>query len=369
MRRKPVRRPGRFLVDMLVLLICLLAASPLTAQPPAGTVREIEVPAPSLAGNLLGTPTVQAAAVYLPPGYATSPARQYPVIYLLHGIFDTHRTWLGFAGLPAILDRLIASHRLPEVIVVMPDGGNVYGGGYYRNSAVSGNWQDFLAHDLIGFVDRHYRTIAGAEGRAAVGWSMGGYGALHLAMERPGTVSVVYAISPCCLAPIEDIGFGNDVWRRVIALRGPADLEAARARSDFYVVAGIGLLAAFDPAPGAAPFHVRFPFGFVRGELVPDRAAIDRFTARFALNRLESGAGGLRALRALGLDYGINDHFAHIPPSTAAFSHRLAQLSVPHRLDIYVGNHRDRIAERLESTVLPYVGAALDRPPERGQPQ
>lgn len=355
---------------LLFLMFWLVAPGPglASAQAPTGATREIQVPAPSLAGNLVGTETTQAAAIYLPPSYASSPQRRYPVIYLLHGIFDSHQTWLRFIGLPAILDRMIASHRLPELIVVMPDGGNRYGGGYYRNSPVTGRWQDFIVNDLVRYIDQNYRTLAAPGGRAAVGWSMGGYGALHLAMERPGIVSVIYAISPCCLAPVEDLGFGNDAWRRAAAIKTPQDVEAALGRQDFLAVAGIGLLAAFDPALDAPPLFARFPFSYVRGDMVPDRPAADRFSSQFAINNVERTASALRSLKALALDYGINDSWAHIPPSTNAFSHRLGDLAVPHRLEIYVGDHRNRIAERLESTVLPYVGAALDRATDSAPP-
>jgi hypothetical protein len=79
-------------------------------------VVEVEVPAPSLESNLLGTPAIQAAAVYLPPSYDAEPGRRYPVVYLLHGIFDSHRVWLDFFGAPAILDRLIEAGEVPEMV-------------------------------------------------------------------------------------------------------------------------------------------------------------------------------------------------------------------------------------------------------------
>lgn len=85
---------------LLAVLLSLAALSPpnpglLLAQTAvgAGRVVEVEVPAPALADNLLDTPVVQGAAVYLPPSYDSESDRRYPVVYLLHGIFDDYGVW------------------------------------------------------------------------------------------------------------------------------------------------------------------------------------------------------------------------------------------------------------------------------------
>lgn len=353
----------RALAFILLLLVPGLVANQGRAQTPSvtGRVENASVVAPALAGNRLGTATTQHAAVYLPPSYARADGRRYPVIYLLHGIADSHETWLRL-GLPAMLDRLIAANRIPEVIVVMPDGGNVYGGGFYRNSPVSGNWGDYVADDLRRFVDGRYRTLARPGGRAITGWSMGGYGAIHLAMERPGLYSVVYAVSPCCLAPVEDLGVANDAWRRVAALRGAADIQAAIERRDLYTLGGVGLLTAFSPAPDSPPFYYRAPFRIVQQWVVPDDTVYDLYVAQFPFQRLAQARPALAGLRGLALDYGIGDQFPHIPPTSREFSNRLAELRIPHRFEVYDGGHRDQIPARLEAIVLPYVANLLDRP-------
>ena len=346
----------RLLRVMLAFICAMTGTAPALGK---STIQEVVIPAPSLVGNLVETPTTQAGAVYLPHGYATAKARRYPVIYLLHGIYDDHSVWVRFVGIKPMLDRLIASGRLPEVIVVMPDGGNRYGGGYYRDSPVTGKWQAFLAEDLVGFVDRRYRTIASPTGRAFVGWSMGGQGAIQLAMDRPGVASAIYALSPCCLSPVDDVGLGNDTWKRTADIRTEQDLAAALARKDYFAVAGIGILAAFAPSIDSAPLHVKMPFRIEQNRLTPDRLEYDRFADAFAVNRVSQSAKALRGLAAFGLDYGIDDHFAHIPRNTAEFSNRMTAFSIPHRFEVYRGDHRDRIAERLEQVALPLMGNAL----------
>lgn len=338
-------------------LALVLATPPLAAQSPSRVV-EVSVPAPSLAGNRVGTPTTQRALVYLPPGYDESDGR-YPTLYLLHGIFDVPETWTEWFGAPAVLDRLIAGGDLPALVAVMPSGGNRFGGGYYRDSPTTGGWAGFVASDLVRFVDGRFRTIARADARAVVGHSMGGYGAIHLAMERPGVFSVVWAMSPCCLAPVEDLGFGNTSWSVARRLEEAADLEAAIERQDFYVVAAMGVLSAFSPDTTNGPFHVDFPFDIEEGELVLDEAEWLAYVERFPVARADDRRAELDGLRALAMDYGTGDQFLHIPVATRQLSQRLAELRVPHRLDVYDGDHRDRVIERFERVVLPWVGAAL----------
>lgn len=354
---------GKLFVMAALALAWLSAPVPEASAQARGRIDDIRIAAPSLQNNLVRTETEQNVAVYLPPSYRRASNRRYPVIYLLHGIFDSRMTWIEYVGAPAILDRLIAAGRIPELIVVMPDAGNVYGGGFYRNSPVTGNWRNYITGDLMREIDRRYRTLARPGGRAIAGWSMGGYGALHIAMERPGLYSAAYAISPCCLAPVEDLGFGNQSWSRAYSLRSSEELQGAIERREFYTVAALGVLAAFNPDPNAPPFHVDFPFDIEGGQLAFDAPAYNAYLAKFPVYRVAETRDALAGLRALGLDYGIDDQFPHIPIATTEFSQRLAELRIPHRFDVYDGDHRQRVAERLESVVLPYLAAALD-PPE-----
>ncbi len=346
-----------------VPFLALLFATPAIAQQSSsGRVIVAEVPAPSLAGNRVGTETTQTASIYLPARYERETGRRYPVVYLLHGIFDSHETWTRGFEIPAMLDRLIAAGDLPPVIVVMPNGGNRYGGGYYVDSPTTGRWATYIARDLVGFVDSRYRTIARPGSRAIMGHSMGGFGAIHISMELPGVFGVAYAMSPCCLAPVEDVGFGNVAWRTTVAWDEVSDYQAALEEQDFYPVAAMGILSAMAPdtTRGAAPFFVDFPFAIARGEVVVDEAEWMSYVERFPVARADDRRAALASLRALGMDYGTGDQFVHIPVATLAFSQRLGELRVPHLLDVYAGDHRIQLAERMETFVLPWVGRALE---------
>lgn len=333
-----------------------------SAEHEGGTVIDVTVSAPALAGNLLGTPDVQSAAIYLPPSYERQTDRHYPVIILLHGIFDDHGVWLENVDVPAMLDRLITSQAIPEIIVVMPDGGNRYGGGFYRNSPVSGNWGDYITNDLVEYVDEQFRTLADEDSRAVIGHSMGGYGALHLAMTRPGVFSTVWAMSPCCLAATEDFSFGNDAWKRALAVTTQQDVQDLFENNDFYPIALLGVITAFSPAPDATPIYGDFPFDVVRGEVVLDDLAYDRYLDALPIRQVRDARQSLRNLRGLALDVGLGDQFLHIPTSTLALSQRLGEERIAHRLDIYEGDHRQQMSERLETIILPWVGERLTPP-------
>lgn len=350
-----LKLPARLVVQLVIFLAIPNLLFAQSAEAPSSRVAEIEVPAPALTDNLLGTPDTQNAAVYLPPSYDTEPDRRYPAVFLLHGIFDDYNVWLQNVDVPAILNRLILAGAIPELIVVMPNGGNKYGGGLYRNSPVSGRWADYIADDLVGFIDTRFPTLANNDNRALIGHSMGGYGALNLVMSRPGIFSVAWALSPCCLAANDDLSIGNDAWKRAAQLTTPDDLQNLLENQDFYPIAVLGVAAAFNPDPNNPPFYGNFPFDIVRGEIVLDDPAYDRYLDALPIRQVSEAREALRSLRGLGLGVGLGDQFLHIPTGTLEFSQRLGAERIPHLLDIYAGDHRQFVGERLEQMILPWV--------------
>ena len=142
--------------------------------------------------------------VWLPPSYAAQPQRRYPVAYYLHGAFGDETNWLNQGRLGATLDSLVAA-GMPEMIVVMPDGDD----GFYTTWNFLGDWpgcrrnrpphaepadsycvpwphyDEYIARDVVAFVDRGYRTMADRRHRGIAGLSMGGYGAISLALSYP----------------------------------------------------------------------------------------------------------------------------------------------------------------------------------------
>src|SRR5579862_3095559 len=180
-------RSNKVHINRLVFLAALIFVSMLTANCAAQTgseVVDITVHSPALEHNLLGDPADQKTAIYLPAAYRSEPTRHFATIYFLHGFADTpvHRV---AEILQSYLDKLIAKGTIEPMIVVATNGLNRYFGSFYTNSVVTGNWEDYIVRDVVGYVDAHYRTIPAPESRGIGGQSMGGYGALMLGFKHP----------------------------------------------------------------------------------------------------------------------------------------------------------------------------------------
>jgi S-formylglutathione hydrolase FrmB len=139
--------------------------------------------------------------VYVPPSYATQPAKRFPVAYYLHGLGGSETDWVSKAGIDDVADSLFAAGT-PEALVVMPDGDD----GWYTNwedqvsyatcaDTLHGEapakycveherYDDYVAHDVVAYIDTHYRTLADRAHRGIGGLSMGGYGAITLALDH-----------------------------------------------------------------------------------------------------------------------------------------------------------------------------------------
>lgn len=167
-----------------------LARSLATSPQPLPTVALVSRDA---AGSSIDSSSYSSAALhgagsfllYLPPGYASTPAR-YPVIYLLHGNEQSDDSFLQM-GLQGTLDRLIARHAIPPTIAVMIQGGP--GTNNWLNHR--GRSYETYVLEVQRLIDRTLPTIPDRSARAVAGYSMGGYGAMHLALTHPRTFAAV----------------------------------------------------------------------------------------------------------------------------------------------------------------------------------
>ena len=173
----------------------------------------------------------QPVDVYLPPGYASHPARRYPVIYLLHGVPGRPDAFLATVRMGVVEDELVALHRAKPAILVMPFGSTgSFTDKEWANGVGKGNgWETFVARDLVRAVDARYRTIPTQAGRAIGGLSEGGYGALNIAIHHPQEFQVVESWSGYELAdPIRTI-FGTNP--SLLARNSPLQTVARAAPS------------------------------------------------------------------------------------------------------------------------------------------
>lgn len=151
------------------------------------------IDAPSLEASILDTTTEQSLYVYLPPSYFSSDKR-YPVVYYLHGFQGGPFEALAIAG--NRLDKYTTDNQIKEMIIVGVNGANQFGGSFYTNSPVTGNWEDFVTSDVLNYVDNNFRTLASADNRGIVGFSMGGFAAINIAFRHPDKFKHIFSLSP-----------------------------------------------------------------------------------------------------------------------------------------------------------------------------
>jgi S-formylglutathione hydrolase FrmB len=375
---------NRVATAALAIVLCTLFSSGTLSQ--QGTVPtttskllQLKIQAPSLKENLLGDPAEQPIYVYLPLGYEGS-TRRYPTLYLLHGFTSNSSVWINgqYQGmkLQTLMDDSIKNGKVREMIVVAANGSNAYKGSFYTNSAVTGNWEDFIVRDLVNYVDANYRTIPHAESRGIAGHSMGGYGSVMLGMKHPEIFGAVYALSPCCLAMEADMSEANSGWSGVLQLTSKEQLSGPpRSFAQFYHAAFIALSAAFSPNPNRAPFFVDFPFEAksgicnppAEGKLLTNTPCVQRneavyakWRSKFPVYIAEANKENLKKLRGIFIDYGEKEEFEHIRRGVKLLSNTFSELNIPHQFEVYAdGDHGSLIRHRMETRLLPFFNEKL----------
>ena len=122
------------------------------------TVERIKIHGASLEGNLEGNAVDRDAIVYLPPGYAANKKKHYPVLYALHGYSIGAEQWSGEIHTPQVIEGAFAKGA-QDMIVVLPDSKTVHNGSMYSSSVTTGDFEEYVARDVVRYIDAHYRTI------------------------------------------------------------------------------------------------------------------------------------------------------------------------------------------------------------------
>lgn len=134
--------------------------------------------------------------VALPDGYESSEERRYPVVYMLHGLYGSESDWIRKGNIADTVERLAAAGDWRDAIVVMPsDGGYGHGTFYINWYDGTGNFGDYFVEDLVAHIDGEFRTVADRSRRAIGGLSMGGFGAVFLALRHPDLFGCAASIS------------------------------------------------------------------------------------------------------------------------------------------------------------------------------
>jgi enterochelin esterase family protein len=271
----------------------------------------------ALRDNALGDPSSRALPVYVPAGYDAQGSRRYPVLYVLHGYggdaASTLAVRLWEPNVVQWIDRLIAQKKMPPAILVIVDGNTRLGGSQYVDSIHNGQYATYLARDVVSYVDARYRSVAREAGRAVLGRSSGGFGAIHAAMRHPGVFCAFashsgdayfrYSLVPSFATAQRVLeSYGRDPAAFV------ADFEQKQKRSqaEFETMTMLAQAAAYSPRDAKA-FGFDLPFDLATGEL--DVEVFRRWLCFDPVEDVSLRSKELARLRLRYLDCGRRDEY------------------------------------------------------------
>jgi len=320
-------------------------------------VEHIKVHGAALEGNLEGDAVDREVIVFLPPSYQKDKHRRYPVVYALHGFFIGAAQWTGEIHVPQTIEGAFAQGS-QEMIVVLPDSKTIYNGSMYSSSATTGDFENYVAHDVVSYIDAHYRTIPTRESRGLVGHSMGGYGASRIGMKHPDVFGSLYIMSPCCLSPMGGGGPGPadkmkemaiENEKKIAGFKSPA--EAAAGMPGFGV-AQLATAAAWAPDPKNPPLYFDLPTK--DGVPVPEIQA--KFAANSPLAFVDQYIGNLKRYHAISMDVGDQDGLRF---DATKLHDIFDKYGIVNSFEIYSGTHTSAVADRFQNHVLPFFSKNL----------
>ena len=353
--------------------VLALSAAPVPAQvqtevPPVISTaspvvtENIKVHGTYLEGNLEGDAIDRDVIVYLPPSYNTEKERRYPVVYALHGYSIGAEQWSKEIHVPQTIEGAFAQGAR-EFIVVLPDCKTVHNGCMYSSSATTGDFENFIAHDLVAYIDAHYRTIPDRASRGLVGHSMGGYGASRIGMKHPEVFGSLYIMSPCCLSGNQGARTGAGTPNGPAtsgppaAPAHPSPLESVKTPADsaklpFGLRAQLASAAAWSPDPKNPPLYLDLP----TKDGVPQPDVQAKWAANAPLNFVDQYIDNLRRYRAISMDVGDQDGLRF---DAIKLHEAFDRYGLQNSFEIYKGTHTSAVAVRFQNYVMPFFSKNL----------
>jgi enterochelin esterase-like enzyme len=330
-----------------------------TVVPGAKPVKDehIKVHGVALEGNLEGDAVDRDVIVFLPPSYQEDTKRRYPVVYALHGYSIGAEQWTHEIHVPQTVEGAFAKGS-QEMIVVLPDSKTIYNGSMYSSSVTTGDFEKFIWHDVVSYIDAHYRTFPKRESRGLVGHSMGGYGASRIGMKHPDVFGALYIMSPCCMSPMTGGGPGpadqmkeraTAGEKKVAAAKSPVDLAA---QSPGFGAAQYATAAAWAPNPKNPPLYFDLP----TRDGVPQPEIMAKYSANAPLAFVDQYIGNLGQYRAISMDVGDQDGLRF---DATKLHNILDSYGIANSFEIYSGTHVSAVADRFQNHVLPFFSKNL----------
>lgn len=311
------------------------------------TMEQIKIHGKSLEGNLERDAVDRDVFVFLPPSYSKDKHRRYPVVYALHGYSIGAEQWTHEIHVPQTIEGAFAQGSR-EMIVVLPDSKTMHNGSMYSSSVTTGDFENFIAHDVVSYIDAHYRTLPNRLSRGLVGHSMGGYGATRIGMKHSDVFGSLYIMSPCCLSARQAGTFNPEVEKKLESVKTEDD----SAKLSFFERAQLAAAAAWSPDPKNPPLYLDLPFK--NGEVQPDILA--KWAANAPLAFIDQYIGNLRQYRAIGIDVGDQDGLRF---DTIKLHDVLDTYGIANSFEVYHGTHTSAVADRFQNHVMPFFSKNL----------
>ena len=340
-------------LTMAVAVGLRLAAQVQTQVPPVVPgakpvmVEHIKVHGAALEGNLEGDAVDRDVIVFLPPSYQKDKHRRYPVVYALHGYSIGAEQWTHEIHVPQTIEGAF-SEGAKEMIVVLPDSKTLHNGSMYSSSVTTGDFEKFISHDVVAYIDAHYRTIPDRMSRGLVGHSMGGYGATRIGMKHSDVFGSLYIMSPCCLSARTAGAANPDVDKALEAAKTPQD----SANLPFFARAQLASAAAWSPDPKNPPLYLDLP----TKDGAPQPDVLARWAANAPLAFVDQYIGNLKQYRAIAIDVGDQDR---LRVDAVRLHDAFDRYGIANSFEIYPGTHTSAVADRFQNHVMKFFGQNL----------
>jgi hypothetical protein len=330
---------------VLGLALASLNAVPSFADSAKGQVVDQELQSKNFAQNKIGVSPVRKMAVYLPAGYyeasRTDPGKRYPVIYFFPdpsgGYFrpdpaGSYRAPFAKQGAQALFDRAIAAGMIGEFILVSVDMNTPLGSSWYVNSPVTGNWEDFMIHELVPYMDANFKTLANRDSRGIAGDFMGGYGAIRFGMRHPDVFGSVYALGPMGTGSGLQVMYSRPNWDLLVNAKSLDDVKKEGFWPDIFTT----IFQAHLPNPDKPSLFIGLYAHKVGDQFVVDSKIAERLHSNFLLERMiPRCADNLKSLRGFKLDWERNDGNPDHVYANQACTRKLDEFGIPHEAEKY----------------------------------
>ncbi|MFC0877852.1 alpha/beta hydrolase [Saccharicrinis sp. FJH2] len=354
-----------------------------------GVVKEIYLKSPSVDLNILGDTTSKKVLIYLPPSYKDS-NKKYPVVYFLTG-YGTEVDIIFDQGLKLnkFLDKKAKSGEINEMIMVVAtskirlnysklEHSPYTWGAFYVNSEVTGNWDTFLADELVNYIDSNYRTIPNRESRAITGHSMGGLGAITIGFNHPDIYGTIYSISAGIIG-VDDLETSwmfatDDEKNKSIDLINKLSLPNAdlndykKSLTEFIeddtifngnVILSFAYGSAFMDNTKLNPPYFNYPFERKNGKIVKNNKVWNEWNNRLTNYKtlIDNYKSKNIQIDNIVLEFGTNDN-NKLTQGNPAFSILLNNNKIPYEFKYFAGGHGD-LLPRLQDNMFPYLSKKI----------